>query len=219
MENRFGTKAELRPGTPADAGACGLICYDAFHSIATAHGFPPDFPSLDLATALIGVLLSHPGVYSVVVEADGRVAGSAFLDHRSPIAGVGPVTVAVDAQDRGFGRLLMEDVLRRARERAAAGVRLVQATYHTRSLSLYAKLGFEVRELLACLQGPPPGTGVPGYDVRPGTEEDVDACDALGRRIHGVDRHGEVDDAVRHGQALVVEHDGRISGYSTGLAF
>jgi hypothetical protein len=36
--------------------------------------------------------------------------------------------------------------LERAAQRKFAGVRLVQAAYHNRSLCLYTKLGFETRE-------------------------------------------------------------------------
>jgi hypothetical protein len=39
------------------------------------------------------MLLSHPGFYSVVAEMDGRIVGSNFLDERSTIAGLGPITV------------------------------------------------------------------------------------------------------------------------------
>ena len=39
----------------------------------------------------------------------------------------------------------MEDVHHRAAQKNFAGVRLVQAGYHMRSLSLYAKLGYDVR--------------------------------------------------------------------------
>jgi hypothetical protein len=113
----------------------------------------------------------------------------------------------------------MEDVLRRAAEHAAPGIRLLQTTYHSRSLCLYAALGFQVRELLACVQGPPLGTSIPGYQVRPATTDDTAFCDKLCQRIHGHHRSGEVADAVAQGSALVVEHDNRISGYSTGLAF
>ncbi len=38
---------KLRPATPADVKACGRIIYEAFHSIASRHNFPPDFPSAD----------------------------------------------------------------------------------------------------------------------------------------------------------------------------
>jgi predicted N-acetyltransferase YhbS len=210
---------KLRPGVPDDAEVCGRICFEAFGSISSAHGFPTDFPSSDAAIGLVGMLLGHPGFYSVVAEADGRVVGSNFLDERSPIVGVGPNTVAPDVQDRGIGRLLMDGVLARADERGVPGVRLLQAAYHNRSMALYAKLGFEARELVACLQGPPVITAVPGRTVRPATPGDIPSCDALCQRVHGHHRHGEVVDAVEQNSAVVVEYDGRISGYSTGLAY
>jgi hypothetical protein len=109
--------------------------------------------------------------------------------------------------------------MRRAAERGAPGVRLVQAAYHNRSLSLYAKLGFQVRDSLACVQGTPPSGEIPGYQVHLAATADVDACNAVCQRVHGHDRAGEVTDAVAQGTALVVEHDGRISGYATALAF
>ena len=71
----------------------------------------------------------------------------------------------------------MQDVLRRAAEQRAPGVRLVQTTYHNRSLSLYAKLGFQVRELVACVQGTPVDQVIPGYEVRAATAADIAACD------------------------------------------
>jgi GNAT superfamily N-acetyltransferase len=219
METTIEPSVTLRPGTPDDAETCGHICYDAFGAIAEAHGFPSDFPSPEVAVGLLSTLLAHPGFYAVVAEVNGRVAGSNFLDERSPVVGVGPITVAPDLWDHGIGRTLMEDVMQRAAEHGAPGVRLLQTTYHNRSLSLYARLGFDVRELLACMQGPPIGASIPGYDVRAATSNDLAACEALCRRVHGHHRSGEIADALTQGSALVVEHDDRISGYSTGLAF
>jgi predicted N-acetyltransferase YhbS len=209
----------LRPGTVEDADACGRICYEAFAILATGHGFPPDFPSPDVAIQVLSGLLSHPRFYSVVAESDEEVIGSNFLDERSRIAGIGPITVDPAAQNAGVGRRLMLAVLERARDRAFPGVRLLQASYHTRSLSLYAKLGFDVREAVATLQGAPIAAGVPGYSVRTATEDDLGACDRVCLLVHGHDRSGEVDDAIRQGQARVVEHGGRITGYTTGIAF
>src|SRR6266851_4426235 len=83
----------LRPGTAADAAACGPICYEAFKAVGEAHNFPPDFRSAESATELMSMLLTHPRFYSVVAELDGRVVGSNFLDEGGPIAGVGPITV------------------------------------------------------------------------------------------------------------------------------
>ena len=208
---------KLRPGRPDDAEPCGRICYEAFAAIARAHNFPPDFPAPEFAVGVVASQLGNPRVYSVVAELDGEIVGSNFLDERCAIVGVGPVSVAPGVQDRSVGRALMADVMRRAEEQDAPGIRLVQSAYHNRSFSLYAKLGFEPREQLACLQGGPIGVALDGYSVRPAGAGDVDACNALCRTVHGVDRGGELLDAVAHGTAVVVEHDGRVTGYATGF--
>ena len=111
------------------------------------------------------------------------------------------------------------DVLRRAADRQASGVRLLQAAYHSRSLSLYATLGFTVRDVLACMQGTPPTGRIPGHRARPATTADLGACAVVCRRVHGHDRTAEMADAIAHGTGLVVEHDGRISGYASDLGF
>jgi predicted N-acetyltransferase YhbS len=213
------TEITLRRGRPADAEACGRICFEAFGSLASHHGFPSDFPSVETGVALMSALLSHPRFFSVVAERDGAIVGSNFLDERSPIAGLGPISVDPHVQNRQVGRRLMEAALGRAREAAYPGVRLLQTAYHARSLGLYATLGFQVREAVACMQGPAIGVPVTGHLVRAAREEDLDACDRVCRLVHGHDRRGEVLDAVRQGTARVVEHDGRITGYATDLAF
>ena len=91
-------------------------------------------------------MFSHPGFYCVVAEQNGRIAGSNCLDERSAIAGIGPITVDPAVQNGGVGRALMDTALDRVRERGRPGVRLVQAAFHNRSLSLYTKLGFDPRE-------------------------------------------------------------------------
>jgi GNAT superfamily N-acetyltransferase len=209
----------LRPGRPEDAEACGQICYEAFLGIAGRHGFPGDFPSAAVASELLARFLAHPDFYAVVAELDGRVVGSNFLDERASIAGVGPITVDPSVQNEGVGRRLMQAVLDRAAMRGHAGVRLLQATYHARSLSLYTKLGFQVRELCACMQGSPLGLSIPGRAVRTAREADIEACVRVCRLVHGHDRRIELLDAIRDGTASVVEHDGRITGYATAIGF
>lgn len=209
----------LRKGKADDAVATGAICYAAFNAVASAHNFPPDFPSPEVAIELTASMLSHPRVYSVVAERDGETAGSNFLWERGAIAGVGPITVDPAVQDGRIGRALMQAVLQRADEQGWRGVRLVQAAYHNRSLSLYAKLGFDAREPLTNLQGPPIGAAIPGYAVRKATMDDVAACSALCRQVHGHDREGELREAVAHGSASVVEHAGRLAGYATLIGF
>jgi len=209
----------VRQGTAADADACGAICYEAFRTLAERHGFQPDFPSLKHAVELLAGLIAHPRFYCVVAEVGGRVLGSNFLDERSTIAGLGPITVHPDAQNSSVGRRLMLAALERARARQFPGVRLLQAAYHTRSLSLYTKLGFNVREPVVNLQGPAIKEEIPGYVVRAAREDDLENCNCVCLSVHGHDRSGELVDAIRERSARVVEHAGRITGYTTGIAF
>ena len=210
---------KLRPGNREDAGACGLIDFEAFKSVSSQHNFPWDFPSVEVATSVVTMMLSNPGFYSVVAELDGKVVGSNFLDERNPISGVGPISVDPKVQNQTIGRSLMLAVMERSAHRGFAGIRLVQAAYHNRSLCLYTKLGFDTRETLSKMYGPPPKLKFPGYEVRAATAKDLDACNQLCRQVHGHDRGGELSDAINQGTAKVVEHTGRITGYSTDIAF
>ncbi|PAP77268.1 GNAT family N-acetyltransferase [Rubrivirga marina] len=209
----------LRRARPDDAAACGAICFEAFAAIADRHGFARDFPSPEAATGLLTHMFGHPCCYGVVAEVDGRTVGSNVLTEADAIAGVGPITIAPDAQDGRVGRRLMEAVLDRAAERRVAGVRLCQAAYHGRSLALYTSLGFRVREPLAVMQGPAVGRVPKGYAVRAATPDDRAACDDLCRRVHGHDRTGELAEAIGQGTARVVHRAGRLVGYTTGVGF
>ncbi|HEX8139587.1 MAG TPA: GNAT family N-acetyltransferase [Pyrinomonadaceae bacterium] len=210
---------KIRVMKQEDIETCGRICYEGFKSIAERHDFPPDFPSAEAAAGLLSLLFSRDDIYSVVAEVDGRVVGSNFLWESAIIAGVGPITVDPKVQNGTIGRQLMSEVMRRAEERRFSGVRLVQAAYHNRSLSLYTKLGFDTREPLSVLQGAALGIEVPGHFVRPASEKDLDACNKLCLKVHGHDRGQDLLFAIRQGTATVVEQGGRITGYATEVGF
>lgn len=209
----------IRRAKPEDAAACGQICYDAFTTLNLAYNFPPDLPEAGAAVGLLTMMFSHPGFYCVVAELDGRIVGSNCLDERSAITGVGPITIDTKAQNRGIGRALMLAVMDRSRESNRPGIRLVQAAFHNRSLSLYTKLGFDPVEPLSVMQGPPLKKRIEGFVVRPATVADVEACNRLCQSVHGHHRGGELADALQQGRALVVERAGRITGYTSGTAF
>jgi predicted N-acetyltransferase YhbS len=209
----------VRVATPEDSSVCGQICYDAFSKLSAKHSFPADVPDVQTATGIISALFSSPGFYCVVAESDGRIVGSNCLDERSLIAGIGPITVDPNAQNLGVGRTLMRAVMERAQERHPAGVRLVQAAYHNRSLALYTMLGFDAREPLSCVQGRILERNIPGCIVRPAQPGDLEACNALSHRVHGFDRGIELADGIQKKSACVVERAGRITGYTTVLAF
>ncbi|MGC1343342.1 MAG: GNAT family N-acetyltransferase [Candidatus Binataceae bacterium] len=208
----------IREGVPDDAIECGRICYEAFRAIAEEHNFPPDFPSTEVAVSMLSTMLSSATTYGAVAELDAKIVGSNFLDERNPISGVGPISIDPRAQNHGVGGLLMRAVMKRSESKGFAGIRLVQSGYHSRSLSLYSKLGFEVREHLSCMQGNAIGATIPGCVVRAAVEGDLDSCAALCVRVHGHNRTGELRSTIRQGIATVVERSGRITGYATAIA-
>ncbi|HYF98668.1 MAG TPA: GNAT family N-acetyltransferase [Candidatus Saccharimonadales bacterium] len=135
--------------------------------------------------------LSNPGFYSVVVkdmdENSNKVIGSNFLDERSNlVAGVGPITIDPQSHDKGVGRQLMKNVMESARSKNYPAIRLLQASYHNRSLALYTSLGFDVREPISTMQGNPISAVIPGRSVRIATESDLESCKAICRAIHGM---------------------------------
>lgn len=219
LPNQPRNEVMIRQARPEDASICGPICYDAFNTLNQSHSFPCDLPGPEAAVGLLSMMFSHPGFYCVVAEIEGRIVGSNCLDERSTIAGVGPITIDPQVQNRGIGRKLMEAVLDRARERGNVGVRLVQAAFHNRSLSLYASLGFDVREPLSCMQGRTRQRSLPGCLVRAAQTKDVEACNTLARQVHGFDRGRDLAEAVEQGTAVIVERANRITGYASSLAF
>jgi predicted N-acetyltransferase YhbS len=212
------TALRIREATADDADDCGRIFFAAFEALATRHAFPIEPGTPEFTDFQMRSMLAADSIYGLVAERDGQIVGSAFQDERGPIVGVGPVSVDPTAQDASAGRALMEALLTRSRERGVAGIRLVQTAYNYRSLSLYAKLGFVVREPLSVFQGTVRRAPAPGVIVRPATADDVEACDDLCRQIHGHDRHAELQSHV--GQtAQVVERDDAITGYASGLGY
>lgn len=209
----------IRRATVDDADICGRICYEAFDTINREHNFPPEIPAPDFAQGLLRLFFGHPGFYCVVAEIDGRIVGSNCVDERSTIAGIGPVTVEPGVQNGRIGRTLMQAVVDHTRERGCPGVRLLQTAFHNRSLALYTKMGFDSREPMSVMHGPPVGERVPGFDVRSAGDGDVAACNRICARVHGHDRAGELRDALAHGSAVVVERGGRITGYATAFGY
>src|SRR5215831_17493406 len=141
----------IRRAEVADAAQCGTVLYTAFQRLADEHNFARDFPSVEVATGVVSMLLANPGFYSIVAEEDGRIVGSNFADHRSSIAGVGPISIDPEAQNQGIGRKLMQVAIDHFAAADVPGIRLVQAAYHNRSLCLYTRLGFQTREPLSVL--------------------------------------------------------------------
>jgi ribosomal protein S18 acetylase RimI-like enzyme len=211
------TKIKVRPIDAADTEACGCILYEAFKAIAERHRFRPDFPSAEAATHVVHALVESPSTFSVVAEQDGEVVGSNFLSTPDRISTIGPLSVEPSRQGLGIGRRLMEAVIERGQD--AAGIRLTQDSFNTSSLSLYASLDFEVKELLVLMEGTIRGDPPPGVEVRPMRDEDVGACADLCARIYGAERTHELRDALPMESPLVAVRRGRVTAYASNLWF
>lgn len=209
--------ATIRLAAPPDAEACGRIIYHAFKDIADRHQFPSGFPTLEAATTMAHTFINQPLIFGVIAENCGQIIGCNFLDERDPILGLGPFAVEPEAQQLGVGRQLMIAVLERGQ--GSAGIRLTQEAFNVSSMSLYASLGFEVKEPLLLMWGKFKSSLPSNVEVRPLKSEDVDECAALCKKVHGIDRTNELRDAVKNLSPFVALRTGRIRAYASAMNF
>lgn len=207
-----------RPAAASDVERLGTIAYEAFYKVSTDHNFPPDLPTPEIGIGLAKMMIGREDIFSVVAE-NGKILGSNFLWEADEIDGVGPITVDPAEQNSSIGRELMERVIKRSADNSKAGIRLVQAAYHNRSLALYTKLGFDVVEPLSAINGTPFTAAIDGRTVRPLNANDVEAANKLCIAAHGVSRKNEIAGAAQGGDGIVVENEGKLSGYATLLGF
>lgn len=212
------TNITYRSATPHDVGRLGTIAFEAFYKISTDHNFPPDLPSPEVGIGFAGMMIGREDIFSVVAE-NGKLLGSNFLWESDEIDGVGPITVDPAEQNSSIGRELMERVIKRSAENGKAGIRLVQAAYHNRSLALYTKLGFDVVEPLSAINGTPFIAAIADRTVRQLTRQDVDAANKLCIATHGISRKNEIAGAAESGSGVIVENKEGVSAYATAVGF
>ncbi len=204
---------ELRRPKPEDLPELGRICYEAFRDIAESHGFRKDFASPEFAAGIIGLLLSQERVYTSAAYDGERPRGSNFINMWGDVAGIGPISVDVDAQGEGIGKQLMQDVIAHARGQGYEMIRLVQDSFNMRSLALYASLGFDAKEPLALMELAP---GPTDAAFRPAKPDDVGDMDELCQSVYGVSRKGELELFLQLGFPAFVLDEGHVRGYVLG---
>ena len=202
----------LVPAEPQHVSELGSICFESFREIHDRGCGTRDFPTVDIARQVLGMLVQRDDFYSVSALDDGRPVGSNFLSLMDPVAGVGPITVDPSAQGQGIGQTLMQDVIDYAHRNNIEQVRLMQDSFNVASLSLYASLGFDVKLPVAFMQAAPLAEA--DNSVRPITEPDLPAIEELSERIYKNSRRNEVAAAAPYGfAALLRERRGRVTGY------
>ena len=206
------TNIELIRPEPQDIPELARICFEAFKGIHNRHAFPRDIASLEVATHLIGLLVSRQDFFGVAARVEGKLAGSNFISFTDAVGGVGPITVDPAFDGRGIGRALMRGVLDHAHSIGMEQVRLLQDSFNTKSLSLYASLGFDVREPLGVMDAKP--AAVPDPAVRRAGSADLPALDEISKRLYKVSRRGEVEAAFKYGFPVFTrKRAGRITAY------
>ena len=206
----------IRRAQPSDIDVCARINYEAFKDICDRHQFPTDFPTLEFSTEFIDLQIGSPLCFGIVAEREGAVVGCGFMDERNPIRGIAPVAVDRTFQGRGTGREIMKALLERGQD--ARGIRLLQESYNMASLSLYASLGFEVKEPFVLMEGKFRSQPPSGFEVRPMASEDVGECAALCAKLCRCDRTSEIEDALKNYSPFVACKQGRIVAYTCAVS-
>ena len=202
----------LVPAEPQHVSELGRICFEAFKELHDRGCGTRDFPAVEIAQQVLRMLVQRDDFYSVSALDDGRVVGSNFLSLMDPVAGVGPITVDSSYQGQGIGRILMQDVIEYAQHNDIKQVRLMQDSFNMASLSLYASMGFDVKDAVAFMQAAP--TAEADDSVRPITEPDLPTIENLSKRIYKNSRRNEVASAAPYGfAAFLRERRGRVTGY------
>lgn len=201
----------IRPG-PEQVPELARICFEAFKGINERHGFPLDIPSLDAAGKLIGMLVSRTDYFGVAAHVNGRLAGSNFMSVGDEVAGVGPISVDPALDGRGIGRCLMGAVMEHAHTIGKTQVRLLQTAFNTKSLSLYASLGFDVCASIGVMAARPAAN--PDPRVRRAVPADMPKLDELCRHVFRVSRWAEIEAAFTHGFPVYLrDQGGRLTAY------
>lgn len=198
---------ELVKPTEKDIPELSRIMFGAFDDIARRHGFQSDVPTPEIATMAMTSFVTRPDIYGVMAKRDGKIVGHNFLQISDPVSGVGPICVDCAVQAKGVGKQLMQNVIDHALKNHGPQVRLVQEAFNMRSLSLYAALGFTVRQPLTLVTFESAKQDDP--TVRPLKPDDVPAADALCQQTQKVTRKNELAGMIQHGPSFGATPFGR----------
>ena len=175
----------IRAAVAGDAAACAATAYAAHARVSAVHNFPPELPTLEVATRFIRSKLENPRCRGYVAEKDGYVVGSVFVTavDDCPAGAIGPLTVE-PAHEGGVGAALMQEAVTEAARMGIVQLRLIQSPTHLRSLALYTKAGFDLREPLLVVTNTVLTHAVDNSGLRRATLGDDSDCGCLCRRVY-----------------------------------
>lgn len=217
----------IRPMTPADIPQAGQIMFRSFNDQNERLGLPPEWPSVEFTTALIGMLNANPNFLSVVAvdQQSNQVVGSNFLEKGDVVTAPGPISVASNGQNVGVGRALMDYVIAHSKKQNQHNIRLVQVANNLKSFSLYASQGFQFGELLTMVAGKVDSDLIDdyteaGYSLVPLAEHQVTVCNQMHIKANSFSRAVDIAGALHpmspH-QPFALLKAGELVAYTTGL--
>jgi GNAT superfamily N-acetyltransferase len=172
--------------------------------------FPETYEALD------------PGC-GLVVEIDGRIAGSCFYHPRETHVGIGIMNAAPEFARRGVARMLLEEIVQRS---GGLPLRLVSSAMNLDSFSLYTRAGFGPVALYNDMMLPadralPPPPALPG-SIRQATTADLFPMVDFEEEMAGIRRAKDLAHFIRNpgGVWTTLVHrgaDGKIDGWLSSV--
>ena len=210
---------QIIPARPEHIDGLALACVAAFDEFNTQHLLPKGTPrDVESARTMYSRLLVSERAHIIVALQGGEVVGSTWLRLEDDVAVFEHVNTAPAKQGKGVARALMTHGIEAAKSLGYEKIRLTQSAHNSTALSLYASLGFEVKETFAEMKaGPGMATGAQVIDsVRPMTSADLPAVELLSRKLYKLNRRGDVAAVLAGGgPALALAANGKVEGYLT----
>lgn len=181
LDSSIAMSLEIRFADPDDAPALLDVIRAAFSSRP-----PVDPPADALRDGVDDIRAGIERGFGVLVERDGEPAGGLLGEVEGDLARLRRVSVRPDAHGGGVGRTLIHSTLQAVAEMGAARVEIVARREFPRNISWWERFGF--RRLHETPTGWIMGRPLPLVFTVP----DADAMRALGRRLAGVLRAGDL---------------------------
>lgn len=210
---------QVIPAQPEHVNGLAEACIAAFNEFNNQHLLPEGTPR-DVASARVmySELLNSDRAHVLAALQDGEVVGSAWLRLEDDVAAFEDVNTAPAKQGNGVARAIMMHGLEAASRLGYKKIRLTQSAHNSTALSLYASLGFEVKETFAEMKATiTPVAGAAALPmVRPLTEADLSQVEEVSRRLYRLNRRSDVAAVLASGApALAVAPNGKVEGYLT----
>ncbi|MBI4640051.1 MAG: GNAT family N-acetyltransferase [Candidatus Tectomicrobia bacterium] len=211
---------QVRQIIPDDIDKVAEILFVAFARADLALGHEPTFENVAAARATTRGYMRADSEGSLLAEEDGEILGCGFLHVRGKTAGIGPVATEPMAQGKGVGRAIMRQLITIAGPDCS--VRLVTGGLNLPAFTLYASLGFVVREA---------NIGVAGQ-LRPGLSmaldpeecsfmepEELERLAKVDAELTGIERPRDLYFFSRVGRIRLAKEKGQPTGFLASYRF